>query len=69
MKSSFFGKMTCRYEKVEHKESHRKNFSLEKCHGDFDYLRNMNENLVMLSFFVLNQCSFGINRGTLVPPK
>ena len=44
-------------------------FSLEKCHGDVDYSRNMYKNLVTLSYFALNQCLFGITRGALAKNK
>ena len=39
---------------------------LKKCHGDIDS-RNMNENLIALSFVALNKCLFGITRGALAP--
>ena len=38
-------------------------FLQKKCHVDVDYSRNMNKNLIALSFVVLNQCLFGITRG------
>ena len=41
----------------------------KKCHGYVDYSRNINENLIAVSFSALNQYLFGITRGALVLPK
>ena len=51
------------YDKVEHKGSCWKTSLQKKCYGDVDYSRNMNENLITLSFFALSQSLFGIARG------
>ena len=40
--------------KLNIKEAVWKNFFKQKCHGDVDYSRNMNENIIALSFVDLN---------------